>query len=78
MTMLGMYIACWIFKATGTHSEYVLHIAFPLQQLSHEPASLLRYTYISRLFLLRYFRAFYLLDVKNTFIFRIVGFFTCD
>ena len=27
-----MHIACWLIKATGTHSEYVTHIAFPLQQ----------------------------------------------
>jgi len=27
-----MRIACWIPKATDTHSEYVILIAFPLQQ----------------------------------------------
>ena len=27
-----MRIACWITKATDTHSEYVIVIAFPLQQ----------------------------------------------
>ena len=25
-------IACWVTKATNTHSEYVILIAFPLQQ----------------------------------------------
>jgi hypothetical protein len=30
-----------------THSEYVILIAFPLQQWLHECASLLRYTYIT-------------------------------
>ena len=39
-------IACWIPKATNTHSEYVILIAFPLQQRLHERASVLRYTYI--------------------------------
>jgi hypothetical protein len=29
-----------------THSEYVILIDFPLQQWLHEPASLLRHTYI--------------------------------
>jgi len=30
------HIACWIPKSTRTHSEYVILIAFPLQQLLHE------------------------------------------
>jgi len=34
-------------KATNTHSEYVILIAFPRQQWLHERASVLRYTYIS-------------------------------
>jgi hypothetical protein len=32
---------------TNTHLEYVILIAFPLQQWLHERASLLRYTYIA-------------------------------
>jgi hypothetical protein len=43
-------IACWIAKATDTHSAYVTRIAFPLQQWLHECASVLRYTYIACLF----------------------------
>ena len=39
-----MRIACWIPKATNTHSQYVILIAFPLQQWLHERASVLRYT----------------------------------
>jgi hypothetical protein len=31
-------------RATNTHSEYVIFIAFPLQQWLHERASRLRYT----------------------------------
>jgi hypothetical protein len=30
MTIWCMRIACWIPKATNTHSEYVILIAFPL------------------------------------------------
>ena len=30
MTIWPMHIACWIPKATKTHSEYVVLIAFPL------------------------------------------------
>ena len=39
-------IACWIPKARNTHSEYVIPITFPLQQILHERASLLRCTCI--------------------------------
>ena len=42
-----MRIACWITKVTNTHSEYVIFIAFPLQQWLHERASMLRYTYFA-------------------------------
>jgi hypothetical protein len=31
-----MRIACWITKATDTHTEYVTFIAFTLHQWSHE------------------------------------------
>ena len=42
-----MRIACWIPKATNTHSECVIPIAFPLQQWLHERASVLRYSILS-------------------------------
>jgi len=32
MTMWRLRIACWTHKATNRHSEYVILIAFPLQQ----------------------------------------------
>ena len=38
---------CWIPKATNTLSEYVIFIAFPLQQRLHESSSTLRYAYIA-------------------------------
>jgi hypothetical protein len=46
MTIWRTRIACWRPKSTDTHSENVMLIAFPLQQWSHERASMLRYTYI--------------------------------
>jgi hypothetical protein len=46
MAIKHMCIACLITKATNTHSEHVILIAFPLQQWLHERASMLRYTYI--------------------------------
>ena len=42
-----MRIACWIPKATSTHSEYEIRIAFQPQQWLHERTSVLRYTYIA-------------------------------
>jgi hypothetical protein len=41
-----MHIVCWILKATYTYSEYVILIAFPLQQWLHESASILLYSYV--------------------------------
>jgi endonuclease III len=41
-----MRIACWITKATDTHSEYVILNAFPRQQWFRERVSMLRYAYI--------------------------------
>jgi hypothetical protein len=38
--------ACWITKATDTHSEYVILVAFPLQQWLRERASVLLYKHI--------------------------------
>jgi len=46
MTIWRMRFACCIPKATNTHSEYVILIAFPLQQLLQKHASMLHYTHI--------------------------------
>jgi hypothetical protein len=46
-----MRIGCWIAKARSTLSEYVIIIAFQLQQFLHERTSMLRYTYIACLVL---------------------------
>ena len=43
MTVWRMRTACWIPKATDTHLEYAIHIAFPLQQWLRERASVLRF-----------------------------------
>jgi hypothetical protein len=42
ITLWSMRIACCIPKATDTVSDYVLRLAFPLQQLLHASASMLR------------------------------------
>jgi len=48
--ILPMRFACWIHKATDKHSEYVIHIAFPLQQWLYEGASILRHTQMASVF----------------------------
>jgi len=47
MTIWRMRFACGIPKLTNTHSEYVILIAFSLQQMLHERPSMLPYMYIS-------------------------------
>jgi len=47
MIIWRMRIACWTPNATNKHSEYVIFIAFPLQQWFNERALVLRYTYIA-------------------------------
>ena len=42
-----MRIARWIPKATNTHSEYVLHMTFPLLQWLQDCTSVLGYAYIA-------------------------------
>ena len=51
MKIQRMRFACWIPKAINTLSEYVILIAFPLQQCLHERNSMSRYTYIACLFI---------------------------
>ena len=51
MTIWRMRIACWTRTATNTHSDYVILIAFLLQQWLHKSALVLRYTYIACLVL---------------------------
>jgi hypothetical protein len=46
MTIWRMRIACWITKATDTHSEYVILITFPQQQWLHDRVGMLCCTYI--------------------------------
>ena len=51
MTVWLMRIACWLTKATDTHTEYVILIAFPRQQWLYERDLLLGYMYIACLVL---------------------------
>jgi hypothetical protein len=40
-----MPFACWTAKAKDTHTEYVIFITYPRQQLLSEGASVLNFTY---------------------------------
>ena len=44
MTKWHMRVARWIPRATSTHAEWAILIAFPRQQWLQERASILRYT----------------------------------
>jgi hypothetical protein len=48
-----MRFACWITKATDTHSEYAILMAFPRQQWLRERASMLQYMYIGYLVIIK-------------------------
>jgi hypothetical protein len=50
-TIRRMRFAYWITKATDTHSEYIILIAFPRQQWLRERVSMLRHTYTACLVL---------------------------
>jgi hypothetical protein len=64
MTIWCMRIACWIPKATNTHSQYVILIAFPLRHWLHERASMLRFTYFGCLVIREFLR---LLMISSAF-----------
>jgi len=49
MTIRRTRIACWIPKATDTHSEYVIHLSFPLQNTYTSEPQCWVYTYLASL-----------------------------
>jgi hypothetical protein len=49
MTTLRLCIACCITKATNTHSQYAIFVAFPQQQCLQERALIVSYTNIAYL-----------------------------
>ena len=65
LTMWRMRFSCWMPKDTDTHSEYVILIAFPLQQLLYKHTSLLFYMYIACLaeMLFPMFEAFHKIEM---------------
>ena len=50
MTICSLRIACWVTKATNTHLEYVILIAFTQQQWLHKRVLVLRYSALPVLF----------------------------
>jgi len=49
MTIWRTFITCWTPRTTDSHSEYVIFISLPRQQLLHERVSVYRYTQIASL-----------------------------
>jgi len=47
MTIWRMRIPCCVRKATNTHLEYIIRVAFPLQKWLHEHASMLLFVCIA-------------------------------
>ena len=47
MTIRRMRFACWITNASDTHSEHVMLIGFPREQMLRERVSTLRHTCIA-------------------------------
>jgi len=47
MTIRRVRFACWVPKATNTHTEYAICITFPQQQWLHERSSMLRFMNIA-------------------------------
>jgi hypothetical protein len=62
MTIWSMRIACWITKATNTHSEYVIIILFQRQQWLRERTLILRCTYSACL--VRKYKAFHAIKLR--------------
>jgi hypothetical protein len=77
VTKLRMSIACSITVATNTNLEYVIRIAYPLQQWLREGASVLRHTYIACLVLFQLLQPPYFFcnsSVSNTVYSRTDGY----
>jgi len=49
---MAQAFACWITKATKTHSQYVIFPAFPRQRWLHARASILLYIYIYYIYII--------------------------
>jgi len=54
MAIWHIRIECWIPEARDTYSEYVICIAFPLQQWLDESTSMLRHMYMACLVVVTY------------------------
>jgi hypothetical protein len=51
MKLWSIHIACWTSKAKNTHSEYVILIAFPLQQVARRGCMTTSHCYVIRILL---------------------------
>ena len=61
-----IHFACWVNKATNTHSEYVILIASPRQRWLRERATILRYMYIACLVIRHYKSSEFVVKLLNS------------
>jgi len=74
MVAWRMLFVCWVTKAANKHSEYVICVAFPLQQWLHKRTSLLRSTYIACLVMHNVCMCAYIFIMNTLFLCTIVDF----
>jgi len=65
VTIRRMRIAHWISGATNTHSQYVIIIAFALQQRLNERTPMLRHAYIAACPVMQGHRRFLHVSLSN-------------
>jgi len=67
-TIWRIHIAYWIPKATNTHSESVIIMAFPLQNLMYERASVVCFTYDCRVIKSKFaYQYIYIYNIRTQF-----------
>jgi len=74
MVVWRMLFVCWINMAANKHLEYVLRVAFPLQQWLRKCNSLLRYTYFACLVMHNVCMCTYIFIMNTLFLCTIVDF----
>ena len=77
MTMRRMRIACWIIKATNTHSEYLIFIIFPSHNWLQESALMLHRTYSACVVGFVFFNCSTTMFYFPLFLFRLIQLFLC-
>jgi len=65
MRIRRLRIACWIPRATSTHSEYVILLLFHCKNGCSNPDLLLRYTYAACLVIHKNVKEYFCLNIEG-------------